>query len=655
MSAYGECSVSPSSLKVNQNAKWQLKYVVGRNGIAVGGRIKIQMLGRGFCEDFQITDPEKKGFVRVTSSNNSARVRLLPSMLKNGTMLKQVGCQVEKAPLKEGDEVIFTFGDTSNGSAGFTVPKYSQEIQIQLLIDCTGDRDFLRLPDPPSLSYKAEDPVRFVVICPSQTPIGQPARVGIKPVDQYNNVAPFYTGNIKLTICSMNSTPVKTIQLEKKGKGVLVTEITFPAPGMYFLRVKDNTNNLEGSSNPVLVYKGSLSLNYYWGDIHGHTLMSDGHLTPHQFYTYARDVELLDFSAITDHDTHMSRRERGGEDEYLFSPFWHTPLGPWNIIKYETARFHHPGRFVTLLGYEWTGSTVFTPRDMCFGHKNVYYLSDDGPMYSHLDPESNTPHKLYHLLKNKEAIVIPHHTIRQVSPSEEAYTNNEGQKPESQFVPSRGGTNWDFHDEKLECLVEIYSKWGNSEYFGCPRPVVNSKPEGSVQEALRRGYKMGFVAGSDTHTSGPGSPFPEWQPGPLKYRSGLTCVLAPKLTRQAIFEALKRRHCYATTGERIYLEFTLNDKFIMGDCVSFPHEKSTRKFQIVVGGTDIIDKIQIIKNNEEIHTENPESNFLRFTFEDSQPIQNIDYYYIRVTQKDGEMAWFSPIWVRTYTEQKDRA
>jgi len=322
-------------------------------------------------------------------------------------------------------------------------------------------------------------------------------------------------------------------------------------------------------------------------------------------------------------------------------------LAPWDVIKYETDRFHHPGRFVTLLGYEWTGSTVFTPRDMCFGHKNVYYLSDDEPMYSHLDPESNTPNKLYDLLRNKEAIVVPHHTSRPVCPSEEDHIGipGEDKKSESSFIPSRGGTNWDFHDEKLECLVEIYSKWGNSEYFNCPRPVVNCRPEGSVQEALKKGYKMGFVAGSDTHVSGPGSPFPEWDPGPLKYRSGLTCVLAKGLTRQEIIEALRKRHCYATTGERIYLEFGLNDKFIMGDEAHLSSEETGRKFKVVVGGTNTIDKVQVIKSNKEVYTEKGQSRFLEFRFEDDQPLRGTEYYYVRVIQTDGEMAWSSPVWV----------
>ncbi len=59
MSFYGRSTVTPLSLKVNQRSTWQLRYFVGTRGIDVGGRIKVQLLGRGFCNDPQITDPKK--------------------------------------------------------------------------------------------------------------------------------------------------------------------------------------------------------------------------------------------------------------------------------------------------------------------------------------------------------------------------------------------------------------------------------------------------------------------------------------------------------------------------------------------------------------------------------------------------------------------
>ena len=49
------------------------------------------------------------------------------------------------------------------------------------------------------------------------------------------------------------------------------------------------------STNPY----GNLFL--YWGDIHGHTALSDGIDTPKNYYNYAKNTSRLDFSAITDH------------------------------------------------------------------------------------------------------------------------------------------------------------------------------------------------------------------------------------------------------------------------------------------------------------------------------------------------------------------
>src|SRR5438093_1040439 len=59
-------------------------------------------------------------------------------------------------------------------------------------------------------------------------------------------------------------------------------------------------------------------------------------------------------------------------------------------------------------------------------------------------------------------------------------------------------------------------------------------------ETLRRGKRFGFTAGTDTHFGRPGC-----------HGEGLTAVLAGKLTRADILSALRQRHTYAVTGDRI--------------------------------------------------------------------------------------------------------
>ena len=82
-------------------------------------------------------------------------------------------------------------------------------------------------------------------------------------------------------------------------------------------------------------------------------------------------------------------------------------------------------------------------------------------------------------------------------------------------------------------MIEIYSDWGRFEWL--------------LEDALSRGYKVGFVANSDGHKGRPGAS----HPGASTFGAygGLTCVLAEVLTRDAIFEAIRQRRCYETRPE----------------------------------------------------------------------------------------------------------
>ena len=96
------------------------------------------------------------------------------------------------------------------------------------------------------------------------------------------------------------------------------------------------------------------------------------------------------------------------------------------------------------------------------------------------------------------------------------------------------------HDEGMESAVEVHSAWGTFEWV--------------VQDAFDMGYRVGIVGNSDGHKGRPGADFP----GASFFGAtgGLTCYIADKLDRDAIFDAMRRRHHYATTGARIYLDVT---------------------------------------------------------------------------------------------------
>ena len=84
---------------------------------------------------------------------------------------------------------------------------------------------------------------------------------------------------------------------------------------------------------------------------------------------------------------------------------------------------------------------------------------------------------------------------------------------------------------------------------------------------------------------------------PGDYREGLAAVLAPELTREAIFDALKKRRTYAVTGARIELDFRINGHRI-GEILPYTPQ---REILVSVSGWDDIASVEVLKNNAVIH------------------------------------------------------
>jgi hypothetical protein len=341
----------------------------------------------------------------------------------------------------------------------------------------------------------------------------------------------------------------------------------------------------------------------FWGDIHVMNGLSAGLGTLDETYVYARDIACLDFASVTNHDTMLSDEE-------------------WDLTKRAAINFNESGRFVTLSGYEYS-ETKYA------GHKNVYYLNDDEPMYR--CTEYKSPDALWAALNGKVAITIPHHPAR----------------------PGPGrSTNWDFHNQHFQRLVEIYSCWGSSEYQDNPRkPGINHlyenheiPKESTVQAALERGYKLGIIASSDTHSHHAG--YGDWIGNFARrraYHGGLVAVLAPELNREEVWKALWDRRCYGTTGSRIIINFEINNAKMGSEIES---EKAPN-IKIEVIGSNKISKIETIRNNEVINVHRSQSISANVSFIDNKTKNGNEYfYYIRVTQIDEEIAWSSPIWVK---------
>jgi hypothetical protein len=163
------------------------------------------------------------------------------------------------------------------------------------------------------------------------------------------------------------------------------------------------------------------------------------------------------------------------------------------------------------------------------------------------------------------------------------------------------------------------------EAAGAPRVSAAARyADGFAQSALKKGYKIGFIASSDhrsTHIS-------------------YAAVYAEEGTREGVFRGLQQRHAYAAT-DNIVVDVRVGDA-ILGDSTSTTEKPEV---QVAVRGTGPIDNIQIIKNNSYVYSTRPGIREVSFTFRDADAVPGASYYYVRIQQEDGQMAWVSPIWV----------
>lgn len=343
-----------------------------------------------------------------------------------------------------------------------------------------------------------------------------------------------------------------------------------------------------------IVCQKSVEERVFFGDIHGQTYDSIGTGTLDEYFAWGRDVERLDFCASANH--------YGGR--YEMGP------GLWQRVVDTSNKFYEPGAYVTFVSYEWHGLG---------GHKNIYYRGPEGDFYPGWDERYDTPQKLWRALRGRRVLTIPHHT------------------------KYGGMTDWNERDDEHQRLVEICSGWGISEEGGVH----------SVQHALAMGYRLGFIGGTDTHIGQPAHGSFNVNEG-----KGLAAVYARELTREAIWDALYNRLCYATTGARIILDFR-SDACRMGQEVEVKRgdpAMTCRSLHAKMVGSDDLERVEIVRNNQVVYSQKLNSEEAEVVWEDREDLAAIclpptfsydrpfTFYYLRVVQKDRERAWSSPIW-----------
>jgi hypothetical protein len=264
------------------------------------------------------------------------------------------------------------------------------------------------------------------------------------------------------------------------------------------------------------------------------------------------------------------------------------------------------------------------------GDTNVFFLRDDESWYMKSGPI--TIQQLWDFYLRSDLFTIPH-----------------------MHPPIKRPERFDSIDPDKERLIEIHSNHGRYEFHNND-PLFPKKGmvEGNnVQAILSRGHRLGIVAASDDHSGRPGS-------------FDLTGVYAAKLTREAIFSAIRARHTYGTTRARINVEFRLGEH-MMGDELRVRQDDPlwrSRRFSVRVIGPRNLKQLEIVRNGKVVFAIQPKTNTSQFEYVDVDPLDQTwlgteknnpptVYYYLRVTlEPEGGtgprpigMAWTSPIYL----------
>ena len=596
-------------VRVGARGSWTITYTAGEKGIEIDGGIRVE-IPNGFSMP-QLHYPEVPGHVSATCSNPRVKLQLTldwpPGRRAYVTRWgRHVYIKVLEERLAPEETITVVYGNVQRFAfVGAQAPILTDEVEFTIATDTSGRREapfsgYYLLRESPRLKV-LNGPARSLrVLAPTQAEVGKPVRVSVVAEDEYGNVAADFQGDLRWSSSDDGAVlpGSSTFSQEEEGIHRPVQDLVFVSPGSKRIEVK-GPGDLVGTSSPLEVSKTAPELRIFWGDLHGHTALSDGFGTPENYYRYAREVAGLDFAAISDHAQYMSDED-------------------WELVKEVGRDSYQPGEFVTLLGYEFSHNPTRPPY---YGDKCVYYPGMEGPLLR----ETDMWHEEYVDLPSLGEEFKAHGALMVIHAHAHGVTS--------------------YYDPQLTRLYEIHSIWGSSEYPGNPRPVLSFHRQDASQDcaqaALAKGFRVGFTGSSDCHMGRPG--YTRWLARVPAYKNGLVAVLAPSLSREDVFRALWERRCYATSGEKILVDFTLEGR-LMGEEITLPPGQRKIRGQVRVIGNGDLDAVTIVKNGQDFFTYQGLGPVASFEWAD-EAVDKPSYYYLRATQKDGAAAWSSPIWV----------
>ena len=630
----GTCVLDPDGPVIaGAFGTWTITYTAGSAGIAPGG-------GLAVVSPCVHSVRWRLGHVTATTTGRCG----VAVSLRNDYPLKYHHAQfpiafvtVEGATLQPGEEIAVTIGDAGSFIPGFYERARAQEVAMhemhfQVLVDVQGNasysnprypggdpKGYRMLPELPVVDVVAGPPARIGVVAPATVAAYEEFTVLVRVEDAFGNVCTNFAGEITFGVKPGGITTPGTYNMQASDGGTARVGPFLAArnaAGAMYINAAAWDHGIAGVSNPIDVVD-SESDRIFFGDLHTHAprALDPGH-RPHgpfmahgvgtyaEAFRYARDVSGLDCVGVAWFPPPQN-----------IEAIWSVPReDDWEEYQAIIAEFYEPCAFAPLVAIELNDPTA--------GHRVILY-PDAGKRITTSRIEDIWP-----ALEGTGAVVVPHHIN---VTSEGGYQNWRVQ-------------DWQRHNPQYQTVLEIAQNRGAFETDEPGGATVIGGGGASAQDALALGHRLGFVGGTDSHHAQPGRntcsmagvDFHDHMTG------GLTAIIAPELTREAIIQALRERRCYATTGARIVLDFQV-DGHGMGE--EFTATTAEVAVTARVLGTADIERLEVVCNGE-VAFEQPGSGRVAEIAENLRLAEGqTSYFYLRVTQSDGHMAWSSPIWV----------
>jgi hypothetical protein len=499
---YGSVEIDPKGpFEARSFETITLTYTAGRYGLDDTGAVRVVFRLIGDAGKPQMEDPRAVNYTTAVASNGAKLGLQFHGRGSQRPFNKALDVNVTGGYLREGDTLTITLGDRSGGSPGFQMQTFCEAgAEMKFLADVCATGHFMPVAEGPAFDVIAGAPALWRAVLPSLRRPGESFHFGLKAEDAWGNP----TGQAKARLRLQPTSPIQGLpdevvygpdQRSMIFEGLMVTN-----PGLVSIRVFDDGDGLLATSNPLLIEDRAFS--GYWADLHGQSGESIGIGASLDYFHFARDCAFLDAVSHQANDFQVNNAF-------------------WGYLNELTAKFHEDHRFVTFPGYEWSGNTGVG------GDRNVYFRQEGRQIHrsSHallpdrddIETDAPTATDLFKAIADEDCVVYAHVGGRY---ADIAYA----------------------HDPKLEHSMEIHSAWGTFEWL--------------ITDAFDLGYRCGVVCNSDGHKGRPGASYP----GASTFGAygGLTCFFAEELTRDGLFECLRRRHHYGTTGNRLHLEVHAN-------------------------------------------------------------------------------------------------